>query len=71
MNVHDGLASFPDSALKAVATNSTSPEFRAFVDHNLAKLVDDAYRNLGEEGEVPAERVWERVVELESFWPRD
>ena len=76
--MHDGLlASFAstvekDSALKAFATNWSSPEFRAFVDHDLAKLVDDVYRNVREEDRASAERVWERVVELEeSFWPRD
>lgn len=75
-NIHDeiksrGKTTGYDFPLKSFAENWSTPEFKTFVD-DLARLVDDIYRHLGEDAKATAERIWERVVELEdSFWPTD
>ncbi|GLB42075.1 putative TENA/THI-4/PQQC family protein [Lyophyllum shimeji] len=57
------------SAVRAFATNWSTPEFKAFVD-DLALLVDDVYRDLGSDEWIMAEEIWRRVIELEEdFWP--
>lgn len=53
------------------ATNWSTAEFERFVD-NLAVLVDDMYKGLGNDEWKYAEGIWRRVVELEEkFWPRE
>jgi thiaminase len=59
-----------ETPVLSFATNWSTPEFKLFVD-DLADLVDDIYKNLGDDAWMRAVHVWERVVELEeSFWPR-
>ncbi|KAG6900288.1 hypothetical protein C0993_000261 [Termitomyces sp. T159_Od127] len=63
------LANCPPSALRSLAKNWSTAEFKAFVD-DLASLVDDIYRNLDSNAWIVAEDVWRRVLELEEdFWP--
>lgn len=62
-------ANSPPSALKSLAKNWSTAEFKDFVD-DLASLVDDIYRNLDRNAWIIAEDVWRRVLELEEdFWP--
>jgi formylaminopyrimidine deformylase / aminopyrimidine aminohydrolase len=67
--------SHASSALDAFITNWTSPEFGKFVDE-LEDLVNDVMpkdRDADERSQgiwLQAERIWERVLELEvGFWP--
>ncbi|KAG6860561.1 hypothetical protein C0995_009843 [Termitomyces sp. Mi166 len=63
------LINGPPSALRLLAKNWSSAEFKAFVD-DLASLVDDIYGDLDHDAWIKAEDVWRRVLELEEgFWP--
>ncbi|KAG5336921.1 hypothetical protein E4T56_gene11265 [Termitomyces sp. T112] len=69
--ISDNLASInrPHSALRLLAKNWSTDEFKAFVD-DLASLVDDLYRDLDRNAWIMAEEIWRRVLELEEgFWP--
>ncbi|KAG6831405.1 hypothetical protein H0H87_005226 [Tephrocybe sp. NHM501043] len=69
--VNDNLSSTqgPPSALRTLAQNWSTAEFKAFVD-DLANLVDDIFRDLGPDAWTLAEDIWGRVLELEEgFWP--
>lgn len=60
-----------ESPVLSFATNWSTAEFERFVD-NLAVLVDDMYKGLGNDEWKYAEGIWRRVVELEEkFWPRE
>jgi thiaminase len=60
-----------ESPVLSFATNWSTAEFKCFVEE-LAFLVDDMYRNLGDNAWRQAEYIWGRVVELEEgFWPRE
>ncbi|KAG6914227.1 hypothetical protein DXG01_001665 [Tephrocybe rancida] len=70
-SVNDSLTEIqnPPSALRSLARNWSTAEFKVFVD-DLADLVDDIYRDLGPDAWTLAEDVWRRVLELEEgFWP--
>ncbi|RDB29883.1 Bifunctional TENA2 protein [Hypsizygus marmoreus] len=76
-NVHEKLLSnasagrASDEALLSLADNWSSPEFRRFVD-DLAQVVDEVYRVLGNDTWEAAEYIWDRVIELEEgFWPKE
>ncbi|KAG6810116.1 hypothetical protein H0H92_013233 [Tricholoma furcatifolium] len=71
--VNNSLTSIPgsSSALRSLAKNWSTVEFKAFVD-DLAALVDDIYRDLGRDSWTLAEDIWRRVLELEEgFWPNE
>lgn len=64
-----GVHPLESTAIVTLVDNWTSPEFAGFVD-DLRDLVDSLGIEPGSAEWKRAERVWERVVELEAdFWP--